>query len=172
MSGFPQALEFVLSPEIEGGVSDHPDDRGGLTNHGVTQETYNDWRTDHGLPERPVTEITEDEISAVYHEKYWVEAECDRWWWPLSLAVFDAAVQHGPPRAIRLLQEAAGAKVDGDVGPETIGKVAEMDRDLLLHELMWNRLEYYGRIVQDDESQAVFLLGWIQRMKNLDERLK
>ena len=35
---FQQALRLVLADE--GGVSNHPADRGGLTNKGITQATY------------------------------------------------------------------------------------------------------------------------------------
>ncbi len=37
---------------------------------------------------------------------------------------FDAAVLHGPSRAARLLQQAVGADVDGDIGPQTLAAVA------------------------------------------------
>lgn len=171
MAGFPQALAFVLRPDVEGGYSDRADDLGGPTNHGVTWSTYDAWRRKHGLPTRDVREITDDEVAAVYHEGYWVRAHCDAWWWPLSLAVFDAAVQHSPRRAIKLLQEAAGADVDGIVGPQTRGMMAETDRLSLLARLRWRRLVYYGRIVQRRESQAANLVGWINRMRRLEERM-
>lgn len=174
MSGFVQALDFISRPDIEGGVSDHPDDRGGLTVAGVTQGLYDHWRKLHNLAPRPVTDSTEEERTAAYHELFWVKAHCDGWWWPLSLAVFDAAVQHSPPRAIKLLQAAAGITgddVDGIVGPQTRGAVARTQRLPLLARLRWERLRYYARIVKRRESQSVFLVGWVNRMQKLDRRL-
>ncbi|MCS6267364.1 MAG: hypothetical protein H2174_07330 [Vampirovibrio sp.] len=35
---YEKSFEKIL--ELEGGVSDHPNDRGGLTHFGITQETY------------------------------------------------------------------------------------------------------------------------------------
>lgn len=172
MSGFAQGLEW-LEP-IEGGLSDHPDDRGGLTLEGVTQGAYDRWRSRHNLPTRPVDQSRPDERAAVYHEDFWTRAHCDGWWWPLSLAVFDAAVQHDPSWAIQLLQRAAGLtgdSVDGIVGPETRGAVAEAKRMDLLARLRWERLRYYARIVENDPSQAVFLEGWVNRLHRLDQRM-
>lgn len=171
MAGFNEALAFVLRDDVEGGYSDHEDDRGGPTNHGVAQGLYDTWRLKHGLGTRDVVDIEDDEVASVYHEEVWVRAQCDGWWWPLSLAVFDAAVQHGPGAAIMLLQTAAGAEVDGIVGPETRGKVAQARRLLLLARLRWQRLLYYARIVEKDPSQSTFIEGWVNRMWKLDERI-
>ncbi len=38
-----RSLEFLLAEE--GGWSNHPDDKGGATFNGVTQATYDDWRS-------------------------------------------------------------------------------------------------------------------------------
>jgi lysozyme family protein len=45
---------------------------------------------------------------------------------------FDAAVNHGVGAAARMLQEAAGATIDGEIGPETLTAVRAMPvRELL-----------------------------------------
>lgn len=171
MSGFNEALAFLARDDIEGGLSDRESDLGGRTYRGITHGTYDHWRRLHGLPQRDVAEATDEEIAACYHEFFWVKASCDHWWWPLSLSVFDAAVQHSPRRAIKLLQQASGAAVDGIVGPQTRGKVAIMRRLPLLARLRWHRLVYYGRIVQKRPTQAVNIVGWINRMRKLEERM-
>jgi lysozyme family protein len=38
---FEQCLEWLL--EHEGGFVDHPDDPGGMTNKGITANTYQKW---------------------------------------------------------------------------------------------------------------------------------
>ena len=42
----------------------------------------------------------------------------------LAFFHFDAAVNQGVTGAARLLQEAVGAEIDGEIGPETLGKAA------------------------------------------------
>ena len=65
---FPQALRLVLADE--GGVSNHPADRGGLTNKGITQATYDAWRELHGRPSRSVRAIEHAEVDAIYREQF------------------------------------------------------------------------------------------------------
>ena len=80
---FNTCLAIVLGNE--GGFSDHKADRGGTTNFGVTQKTYDQWRRRQRLPLRPVTEITQQEVESIYHE-YWVSAYCATTPEPLDLA--------------------------------------------------------------------------------------
>lgn len=167
MNGFSRALPIIL--ENEGGFSSHPDDPGGNTMRGITAETFDAWLADHGQPSRPVREITEDEVAAVYHERYWTPAHCTEWSWPLDLAVFDAAVNHGPKRAIRLLQKATGSNPDGAVGPKTRAAVEGYAPVDATRRLSWERAEFYAKIVRDRPASASFILGWIRRVRGLTE---
>jgi lysozyme family protein len=167
MAGFSRALPILL--EHEGGYVDHPDDPGGATNQGITQDTYDRWRKEHDMEPRPVEEIAADELEAIYREEYWLPAHCEEWPWPLSLVVFDAAVNHGPGQAIRLLQRAAGVRTDGIVGPKTRAAVKEADPQRLIRDLLGERLELYARIVERRPESAVFLVGWIRRVRSLQE---
>src|SRR5579883_2004486 len=58
VSAFEDFVKDVLM-RIEGGYSDDPDDRGGATDFGVTQSTYDDYRDHHKLPRQPVKLINE-----------------------------------------------------------------------------------------------------------------
>jgi lysozyme family protein len=44
---FKKALKFVL--KWEGGYGHNPNDKGGATNKGITQYTYNAWLKEHKL---------------------------------------------------------------------------------------------------------------------------
>lgn len=103
---FRVALDFTL--RWEGGLSNHPDDPGGLTNKGITQRTYDAWRTKNRLPKRSVKEITQEEVEAIYAE-YWVGVGADDLPPPLAVAAFDLAVNSGVGTARRLLSEAKGS---------------------------------------------------------------
>ncbi len=96
MGTFELALAEVL--RWEGGYVNDPRDPGGATNRGITQATYNAWRRDRGEPLRSVAEIGEEEIRAIYRERFWIPAAA---YWDaaghpgIALYLFDAAVQHG-----------------------------------------------------------------------------
>ena len=63
-------------------------------------------------------------VRRIYRDRYWLPASCPELPAPLALFHFDAAVNHGLAGAARMLQEAVGADVDGEIGPETLAKAA------------------------------------------------
>ncbi len=89
--------------ELEGGKSNVVGDRGGKTAYGITQETYDDWREDRDLPMVDVFQITQTEVEAIYRERYWYTAGCDKIPGRLAVCVFQAAVHSGPGKAIQWL---------------------------------------------------------------------
>lgn len=159
MSGFAQALPVVLG--AEGGYSDDPDDRGGATNYGITEATYNAWRGSKGLPFRLVKDIERDEVEAIYHERYWIAGKCDALPWPLSLAHFDACVNHGPKNAWRIMQRALGVEDDGLPGPQTMSALQGADKVGLWRDWMVERTAFYLAIVERSRGQLKFLRGWL-----------
>ena len=58
---FKKALNFVK--QIEGGRSNYKQDKGGKTNLGITQITYNEYNKKRNLPLKDVNNITENEAS-------------------------------------------------------------------------------------------------------------
>lgn len=122
-SVFERALAHVL--EMEGGFTDDPHDPGGPTNRGVTLATYAKWRgvtvdaTSRARLIDDLKRIDGDTVAAIYRNRYWRAASCAELDAALALMHFDAAVNHGVGGAIRLLQAASGARVDGEIGPET-----------------------------------------------------
>jgi lysozyme family protein len=169
MSGFLQALPFVL--EMEGGYANHPSDPGGATNFGITQLTYNQWRVAKGLKWANVRHITEEEVQAIYHERYWTDGHCDSLPWPVSLAHFDACVNHGIGNATKLLQKALGVTPDGVIGPVTEAAIHRADPDRLLNDMGWTRLRFYFDICQRRPASKVFLMGWVLRLLKLRKRV-
>lgn len=161
MAGYVEALPFTLA--YEGGFVHHPDDRGGATNRGVTQEVYDAWRTDHDLPVRSVRDIEDHEVEALYFERYWLAGKCDALPWPASRVHFDACVHHGIVGAAKLLQRAVGVDDDGKIGPMTLAAVGDHPSEYLAGDMLDERLLYMARIVKARPSQSVFIEGWIKR---------
>ena len=70
LSDFDKALDFVL--RWEGGKADDPHDRGGRTNRGITQLTYNAYRKAKGLEIADVWDATLAETGDIYQKRFWV----------------------------------------------------------------------------------------------------
>lgn len=115
---YKECLAAVL--KYEGGYVNHPKDPGGATMKGVTQGTYNAWRKQQGLPSRPVKQIEQSEIEAIYRNGYWDVVKGDELPSGLDLAVFDYAVNSGPGRAIRHLQAVLGVPQTGSMNQATL----------------------------------------------------
>lgn len=164
-ASFQRALEFALS--WEGGVSNDPDDDGGLTANGVTQATYDRWRSRRGESRRSVPWLTQGEREQIYFDEYWQRAGCFRFAFPLALALFDTAVNLGPDRAIHLLQATVGSKPDGLLGPRTISAVLELGENRAAHAMTTARIGYYVARRFAKPTNAKFLGGWTARCRAL-----
>lgn len=125
---FERALAHVL--EMEGGYDEDPYDPGGPTNRGIT---LSEFVRDKGLEftsenfaalKAELKAITPDTVRRIYRRNYWDAASCPELPPPLALFHFDAAVNQGVAGAARMLQQAVGAEVDGEVGPLTLAAVA------------------------------------------------
>lgn len=148
----------------EGGYVDHPADRGGPTNRGITQRVYDEWRHTQKLAPRSVKLLTQDEAFHIYFRNYWAAARCMHVPPEVRAIHFDAAVNHGVTRAVKLLQSAAQVTADGAIGPVTLAAVAAMPPALLRARYLAARYRFYGDIIQRDRSQLAFMAGWMARM--------
>jgi lysozyme family protein len=101
-------FEHCLSVTLkwEGEYSNHPDDPGGPTMRGITQREYDAWRKQHAAPKRPVNQIEEAELRAIYRNNYWDAMTCGDLAAGMDLCVFDAAVNSGVHRAQQWLESA------------------------------------------------------------------
>jgi len=168
MSTYTTALRFVL--RWEGGFVDDPDDRGGRTNKGVTQGVYTKWLANQGQPDKDVLNISDNEVSAIYERNYWQRAKCDKLKDSLDMAQFDTAINMGVNRAIKVLQQAVGADVDGRFGPNTQKACDNCDVGTALIEYCRIREGLYRRFATAPR-QAKFLKGWMNRLNDLRHTL-
>jgi lysozyme family protein len=121
---FEECLRSVL--DKEGGYSNHAWDNGGATNHGITIATLSEWR---GKAQTPgdVKALTKEEASAIYRKWYWEPVSADRLPPGVDLCVFHFAVNAGPDRAAKLLQEVLKVEADGEIGPATLAAAKKRD---------------------------------------------
>jgi lysozyme family protein len=87
--------------------------------------------------------------------------------------VVDIAINSGPAKAVRMLQEVCNlagfeCSVDGVVGPRTRQVVETAYKamgGLLINALSEYREHFFNTIVAKNPSQSVFLKGWIKRAR-------
>jgi lysozyme family protein len=160
----------------EGGFVDHPDDRGGPTNFGITRATLS---RHLGRPATvdDVRRLGRATAREIYRRDYLEGPRIDQLPARIRPFVFDAAVNHGPGQAIRFVQrvcDAAGfgpLAIDGACGPRTALAAAAAERamgDWLLAALVEERRNFYLALVERRPAQRVFLAGWLNRLAEFD----
>lgn len=163
--GFEEALRFTLGQE--GGYVDDPRDRGGATNRGVTQGSYDSWRVSRGLASQDVQLMSDGEVRDIYQERFWSTGHCGDLPLPLAVAHFDWCVNHGPEGALMTLQLALGIEADGVWGPVTASAAAKSNPATHIRYDALRRQWYLKRIAEAPD-QAAFLKGWLKRVDRLD----
>lgn len=166
MDKFKKALEFTL--KWEGGFSDHPSDKGGATNFGITQLAYDLFRDCALTYRQSVKKITKQEVEDIYYEFYWRIICADSMDLPLATVCFDWCVHSGPKRVIRALQKILGVAPDGIFGKDTFVafKMQHPEQRQNLPYLMISAREAFLKSIAVGK-QKVFLKGWLNRTKDL-----
>ncbi len=168
-----KAITFTL--RWEGGYTNHPADKGGPTNRGITQAALNRARESGIVNHNNVKALTCDEACAVYKANYWAPYDWGRYGEPIDMILFDITVNHGLGGTAKIAQRAcvscgASVTIDGKWGPNTrdaLYTLAWRNGLYLAKMLLIKRLNYYDRIVESKPSQKVFLKGWCRRTKAL-----
>lgn len=175
MKTINQLLDELL--EREGGYVNHPNDRGGPTNYGITEQVARSYGYQGDM--RLLTRATAKEI---YRKRYWqrpgfssVAAHYPR----LAAELFDTGVNMGPKVAAQFLQRVLNVcnrqgadypdvPVDGDIGPMTLHALDGFRRrrgpngeDVLLKGCDALQGARYIGIAEARPSQEVFVIGWL-----------
>lgn len=174
----PPRIDALIADVLrrEGGFVHHPADRGGPTKFGITQRTLS---RHLGRPASltDVRELSPELAAEIYRRDYFLAPRIEALPERIQPFVFDCAVHHGPPRAIRFVQEVcndAGVGplvADGVCGPATRRAAAEADRimgERLLAALVGARRGFFHAIVAADPRQRVFLNGWLNRLAEFE----
>jgi lysozyme family protein len=147
---FEEAVALVL--RAEGGYIDDPADPGGRTKFGISQRAF---------PAEDIKNMTEARARLLYLAHYWIPI---RTLPPhLRYIVFDAAVNIGVERAVKILQRMAGCVADGKVGPTTCRRAESISVEAYLKE----REKYYRAVVKIRPASQKFLSGWMARLKHV-----
>jgi lysozyme family protein len=141
----------------EGGDVNDPQDPGGETKYGISRRSY---------PSLNIRELTLEKALAIYWRDWWIAFRYAAIKpYPIAAKVFDLAVNIGPAKAHKFLQEAVNTtspqiiKIDAVLGPITLNTInGHANIGFLLAEFKLAAVEYY--LVLDKPKD---LSGWIRR---------
>ena len=142
---FKISLKFVL--KWEGGYVNNPNDLGGATNKGITQDTYDNWNKTQNKKIKNILYITNKEIEEIYYKNYWLNTGCNKMSPKFAILSFDTAVNMGQRRVKEFLKIAQWKY------PE---KFIEARRKKYIE------FSKYG-------NQKIFLQGWLNRLNALEQ---
>lgn len=158
---FDKSLACVLVSE--GGYVNNPSDPGGMTNLGVTKATWEEW-VGHPVDEKTMRSLTPEIVGPMYKRKYWDKVQGDVLPIAIDYVCFDAAVNSGPGRAIKLLQGVVGADIDGMLGPKTLAAIVAFDAKDLIQDYSKRRLSFMMSL----PKWSVFGGGWKKRVQDVE----
>lgn len=164
-------IDINRTLKYEGGYSDHPLDRGGPTNKGITMGTLSHYlgRT---VTERDVQRLTMRDAVKFYTAhaaRYGIDKISSQM---VADQVFDCAVHHGPRRAVMWLQRSIGyeplaavrkLKIDGVLGSKTRAGLTRANNRTVNNQIVKYRANFMARLVARKPEQVVFISGWIRR---------
>jgi lysozyme family protein len=174
MTSVAKHLDALI--DREGGFTDHPADRGGPTNWGITERVARAYGY-HGR----MQDLPRSVAVSIYLERYWTQPRFDQVaeFAPLiAEELADTGVNMGPATASKFLQRALNVlnretkiypdiEVDGQIGRLTIAALraflAERGKDgiiVLLRMLDAQQSVRYLEIAERDPHQEAFVFGW------------
>ncbi len=182
------AIDLVL--RHEGGFSNHKNDPGGATKYGISLRTLKktfkadpeknkvfDFDSNDEITEADIRNLTKDMALEYYYVFWWKRFNFEMI--PtkkMALKTFNVAVNIGPTRAIKFLQQSINDIIprfylveDGILGrntEEALKKIAlSPKRECNLYAIFILNMElWYRELVHNNKSLAPFLKGWINRL--------
>jgi lysozyme family protein len=157
---YDDSFELVIGHE--GGFTKDRRDRGNWTSgvigvgqlkgtkYGVSAMSY---------PDLDIVNLTLDQAKAIYKKDFWDKCRCDELPSGIDYVVFDAAINHGPSRAIKLIQTAVNATPDGILGPNSLSNIQKTDPVKAVTEFCVQRMMFFT----DISTFNVYGLGWTRR---------
>lgn len=173
---FERVIDGIIRRER--GYVDHPDDRGGPTNHGITVAVARANGYDGPMKDMPIALARE-----IYRKRYIVRPAFDKVWLasqPIGNELIDTGVNMGPARAAEMLQRAlnifnqqgsryADVFVDGQIGEVTLDALRKYlrfrgDEGVRVMVCALNTLQggRYFDIAENNPSQESFTYGWFR----------
>lgn len=173
-SNFEIAHEFTK--KWEGGLVDHPDDPGGITNYGISIRFLKEQRPEDDITPTVIRNLTEKEAKSILKNAFWDSQELDKLPLTVAIAHYDFSVNGGISQATKILQRNLDVKDDGVIGPITRGAIESFCKEyapiVLAHYLCDSRRNFYENLANQKKKFTPFLKGWFNRVNALDSYLE
>jgi len=154
----------------EGGFSNHPDDRGGPTNKGITlatwQEVGYDKDGDGDIDRNDLTLLSRQDVIAILRQYYWNRWRADEIHSQAVAEILVDWVWCSGKWGIVIPQRILDVYADGVVGNITISAVNHATPYDLHLQLFESRIHFIQRIIQHDPTQKCFEKGWLNRLND------
>lgn len=158
--------------DLEGGYVNHPADKGGPTNKGVTLRVFQAYEQLHGRAKPGIPElkkISDQKVKDIYHEQFWMPIWGDQLPLGLDMAMLDTSINSGPGQAVKLIQRIVGVNPDADMGVITlnaIDKAYKLDPMGVVNRYLDARLAFMRKL----GNWNVFGKGWTRRVSEVRKR--
>jgi len=169
---FDTALNMSLL--FEGGIDRNEIGSSGISNRGITQQTYNSYAKQRKLPLKNVIHLTEGETREFYQNEFFVRPKLDMLPDKTAVVLFDFGINASPRTAIKSLQKVVGTKSDGLMGPKTQKAVVDYIRvngeNTLLKQIITERENHNANLIKNNPKKyGDFQKGWENRIKEIKE---
>jgi lysozyme family protein len=121
------------------------------TKYGISAAQY---------PHLDILNLTITDAARIYRDDYLKPLGVGRFRDGVAFQLFDLAVNSGPGRAIRLLQQAVGVVPDGEVGPITLAALRAREESDVIMLVVAARIDFMRRL----SSWRHHGNGWMGRM--------
>jgi lysozyme family protein len=159
---FDKCLALVL--KSEGGFVNNPADPGGMTNLGVTKAVWEEW-TGHTVDEKAMRALTPADVAPMYKAKYWMACYAPQLKTGVDYCLFDASVNMGAGRAVKLLQEAMQCVPDGMIGPRTMQLLDQKKAEDIVEAFSQRKISFYESL----KTFPTFGKGWLKRVEDVKQ---
>jgi len=159
-NNFKNCLELVL--KSEGGWVNNPKDPGGETNLGVTKKVWEEWV---GHEVKTMQGLTPEDVAPMYQAKFWMSCYANQLPVGIDYMAFDMAVNGGPGRSVKLLQECLGCVPDGTIGPRTMQLIDQKKPEDIVEAFSQRKIDFYKSLA----TFATFGKGWLKRVEDVKQ---
>lgn len=176
MRGFEVCLDLILF--WEGPYDLDPDDPAGETCFGITRKYQGDWAgwtfvdalLAKGTPKEQwkLDPMLMSHVAA-YYKVVWDALCCDQLPDAIRGIVFGGAINQGPERMAKWVQEALResgrpVEVDGRIGPDTARGCYSTPDHVMIAKLWMKRSKAYLATCEKRPSSRKYLFGWMSRL--------